>query len=169
MVNRVQGYLSVLLLLLGGFAGQVAAHQQKEAISTVLFNQRSGNIEVAHRFYIHDAEHAVKRLLKGHADLLKDKAVQKAFAEYVTKHFSLALNGHKPLPLRLLGQEIEGKFLWVYQESPNLGKPHSVDVTSDALMEIWPSQRNIVNIEGLGPVKSVALRNFERQQTVNFK
>ena len=39
--------------------GQAVAHQQKIAITTVLFNPRTENIEIMHRFNLHDAEHAV--------------------------------------------------------------------------------------------------------------
>lgn len=42
------------------FSAQLQAHQIKAAITTVLFNQRTENIEVMHRFNLHDAEHAVK-------------------------------------------------------------------------------------------------------------
>mgnify|MGYP000103148218 CR=1 FL=1 len=45
------------------FVSQCAvAHQQKTSISKVLFNQRTSNIEIMHRFRVHDAEHAVKHI-----------------------------------------------------------------------------------------------------------
>ena len=172
MLKTVQLGFGLLLLVLTGMAGQVMAHQQKEAITTVLFNDRTGNIEVAHRFYIHDAEHAVKHIVKdkkkGPTDLIKDKTVQSAFAAYAVSRFSLALNGQKPLSLRLLGQEVEGKFLWVYQESPNLTAPYRLDIHNEVLMEIWPSQRNIVNVEGLGAVKSVQLQSFQPFESITI-
>ena len=53
--------------------GQAVAHQQKIAITTVLFNPRTENIEIMHRFNLHDAEHAVKAMFKKTADILDDK------------------------------------------------------------------------------------------------
>ncbi len=60
-VSRViQAGLYALLLFMA--CGHAAAHQQKIAITTVLFNPRTQNIEIMHRFNLHDAEHAVKAL-----------------------------------------------------------------------------------------------------------
>lgn len=157
-MNRlIRYFLSFFFCLAASAAPLVQAHQQKAAISTILFNSRTGNIEIAHRFYLHDAEHAIKGILNGKADLMKDKAVQKAFAEYVVEHFSLVLNQEIALSLKPLGQEVDGKFFWVYQEVSTLIETQQLEVTYDALMEVWPSQRNIVNIEGLGTLRSVEL------------
>ena len=60
-------YIAIVILLL---AAPLSAHQQKEAITRVLFNPRTGNIEVMHRFLLHDAEHAVKELVDAKADIL---------------------------------------------------------------------------------------------------
>jgi hypothetical protein len=50
-----------LLLVIANFVSTklAFAHQQKAAETTVLFNKRSGQLEVSHRFYMHDTEHAV--------------------------------------------------------------------------------------------------------------
>ena len=52
--------MRLILLVLCCLSLQLSAHEMKSAITKVLFNQRTGNIEVMHRFYVHDAEHAVK-------------------------------------------------------------------------------------------------------------
>lgn len=168
MVKASQLFLSFVFFLIVGVAWHVQAHQQKEAISTILFNSRSGNIEISHRFYIHDAEHAVKRILDKQADLMTDEAAQKAFADYVVEHFSVSFNKQETLPLKLLGQEIAGKFFWVYQETPIVSKPSQIEVSYSALMEIWPSQRNIVNVEGVGELKSLELLSSQYQKSLTF-
>ena len=168
MNKTIKRQIIYFVCLIAGVAWQVQAHQQKEAISTILFNERTGNIEISHRFYIHDAEHAVKGILNGKADLIKDKDTQSAFAKYVTERFSLAINQDQIVSSQLLGQEVEGKFFWVYQEAPISAKPQKISVRFDALMEVWPSQRNIVNIEGLGPIKSVELLSSQSTKTITF-
>ena len=65
------------------------AHQQKESYTTVNFNQRTSNIEVVHRFYLHDAEHAINRMLDTKADIINNKQSQAAFAQYVKQNFGL--------------------------------------------------------------------------------
>lgn len=168
MIKASKLYLSFAFFLIVGVAWQVQAHQQKEAISTILFNSRSGNIEISHRFYIHDAEHAVKRILDKQADLMTDEAAQKAFADYVVAHFTVSFNQEGALPLKLLGQEIAGKFFWVYQEAAIVSQPSQIEVSYNALMEIWPSQRNIVNVEGVGELKSLELLSSQYQKILTF-
>ena len=51
-------FLTVSLLL--SFAAD--AHKIKTAFSIILFNERTNNLEVVHRFYLHDAEEAVWEL-----------------------------------------------------------------------------------------------------------
>lgn len=103
------------------------AHQQRAAISTALFNYRSGNLEISHRFYMHDAEHAIKHLFGKGADIYNKRETQMRFGQYVSQHFAIENQAAKALPLKLLGVEVDSKFIWVYQEisldqvSPSLG------------------------------------------------
>ncbi len=168
-MSELKKYIVVIILCVtGGLVGKVQAHQQKEAISTILFNARTGNMEIAHRFYIHDAEHAAKKILNEKADLLKDKVIQAAFSRYIVERFSLTLNQDSNLSVKLVGHEVEGKFFWVYQELTKFPKPKSIQVTYDALMEIWPSQRNVINIEGLGDIQSIELFASTPSKTLIF-
>ncbi|MCO7224363.1 DUF6702 family protein [Pleionea sp. CnH1-48] len=168
MMKLIRLDIALVLCFLMGVACQAQAHQQKQAISTILFNERTGNIEIAHRFYIHDAEHAVKRIVNGPADLMKDKDVQTAFATYVTKHFAIKTTEEKVLSLKHLGQEVKGKFFWVYQEVSVPDTLKQFEIHYDALMEIWPSQRNIVNIEGVGDIKSIELTSSQPNKVIKL-
>jgi len=94
----------------------VQAHQQRAAISTALFNYRSGNLEISHRFYMHDAEHAIKHLFGKGADIYNKRETQMRFGQYISQHFALENRAAKALPLELLGVEVDSKFIWVYQE-----------------------------------------------------
>ena len=71
----------VVLLLLA--APQAWTHQQKEAITRILFNPRTGNIEVMHRFLLHDAEHAVRQLRNGKADILGSESDREFFSVFL--------------------------------------------------------------------------------------
>jgi len=135
----------------------VEAHQQKSAITRVLFNERTGNIEVMHRFLLHDAEHAVRDIFGGDADILASKDVRERFAEYVGERFDLRGDG-APLDLSAVGTEIEGRFLWVYQETVIPEELTVLSIRHDALRDIWPEQVNLVNVERDGDTRSA---NFE--------
>ncbi|MET1256405.1 DUF6702 family protein [Aliikangiella maris] len=96
----------------------VFAHQQKIAYTTILFNSRTANIEVSHRFLLHDAEHALNALTKKPHNLIESQTSRQLFVDYILQHFSIAVSAQTNLMLKVVGYEIEGKHLWIYQEAP---------------------------------------------------
>lgn len=143
-------------LLLAVLSCPLAAHEMKAALTKVLFNERSGNIEVMHRFYVHDAEHGVKQLFDKSADLLNSEQTQQTFSDYVSKEFALATLAGQPITLTLLGGQLEGRYFWVYQEATIPAGLTGLRIQHRALQALWPAQINTVNIEGRGEVKSLS-------------
>ena len=104
-----------------------------------------GNLEVSHRFYIHDAEHAASILFEENADSFTSSALPSKFGRYVHQSFVMRNQRNEKLPLSYLGVQVEGKFIYILQEI-SLSKIQGVlSVSFPALTEIWPSQRNAVN------------------------
>ena len=163
MSQWVRAVVVVLLLL---SVPQAWPHQQKESITRVLFNQRTGNIEVMHRFLLHDAEHAVKLLRIGEADILGSPADREFFSRYVHEHFSIIDQDGRVLSLSPVGHEIEGRFLWVYAETAIPGGIESLSLRHDALRDIWPEQVNLVNVERGGKVQSAIFRGGSKELTI---
>lgn len=161
---------SVLLVLIAALAlnGQTLAHEMKTALTKVVFNARSGNLEVMHRFYVHDAEHGVKQLFDKTADLLNSPQTQQTFSRYVSEHFELQTLDGAVLQLTLIGGQLDGRFFWVYQEMPIPPDLAGLSIKQDALQAIWPSQVNVVNVEGRGDMQSLTFDNKSRWQQVTF-
>jgi hypothetical protein len=162
MKHRVA--VSILAVLLT--APLAWAHQQKEAITRVLFNPRTHNIEVMHRFLLHDVEHAVQALRKGKADILESKTDRDFFSNYVHQRFSIADQDGRILPLAPVGNEIEGRFLWVYAETAIPGEITALRLRHEALRDIWPEQVNLVNVEVNGAVKSATFMGGSTELTI---
>jgi hypothetical protein len=157
---------SLLALLLA--AVNTGAHQQKESITRVLFNERTGNIEVMHRFILHDAEHAVEGLFGKGADLLGNAADQQRFADYVHTRFSLTDQDGETITLTPVGHEIDGAHLWVYAEAPVPENLTGLNVSHEALRDLWPSQTNLVNVERDGELRSALFNGSSRAITIEF-
>ncbi len=165
----VAALLPVTLLLLALLpASPLAAHQQKEAITRVLFNPRTGNIEVMHRFLLHDAEHAVRQLFGGKADVLGNAADRDRFERYVHGRFSLKNQDGVVLALTPVGNEIDGRFLWVYAEATIPEGLTALTLSHDALRDVWPEQVNLVNVERDGTVRSATFDRGRREATIRF-
>lgn len=122
---------AILALFL--FTQSVFAHELKAALTTVLFNPRTSNIEVAHRFYLHDAEHAVREIFGNKADIIGSEATQVQFANYVQARFFMSNEDGKPLPLHAVGFEVERRFFWVYQETKEPTELQNLTISHNAL------------------------------------
>jgi hypothetical protein len=164
---RLQRQLAALLLtaLLTSVA---AAHQQKESITRVLFNERTGNIEVMHRFILHDAEHAVEGLFGKGADLLGNPDDRQKFADYVYARFTISDQNGESIELTPVGHEIDGAHLWVYAEAPVPEGLTELSISHEALRDLWPSQTNLVNVERGDSVKSALFNGGSREITLRF-
>jgi hypothetical protein len=156
------------LLLLAGCCGELVAHEMKTALTKVVFNNRSGNIEVMHRFYVHDAEHGVKQLFDKGADLLNSELTQLQFNQYVSEQFTMTSLTAEVIKLTLLGGQLDGRFFWVYQEVPIPATVAGLRFQHRALQELWPAQVNTVNIEGKGEIKSLIFDYKTDWQQVSF-
>jgi len=155
---------TIVVLLSGG----VYAHQQKLAISTVLFNPSTLNIEVMHRFNMHDAEHAVREIFGKNADIIGSTATQQQFGEYVEQRFALYNQAGERLPLTLVGHELDGKHFWVYQETAQPTELQNLTVRHNALRDLWPSQVNTINIEGKGDLQTLTFSDSVELLKVEF-
>ena len=161
----IKPILALACILMSSY---VSAHELKSSITTVLFNERTHNLEVMHRFYLHDSEHAVQHLYNKHADLNKDPQTQQQFADYVKTHFKLTSLANTPLTLQSVGHQIEGKFFWVYQEMQIPQDVKGLRMSHGALRELWPAQVNMVNIEGKGEIKTLTFTGEDQWLSATF-
>ncbi|QHJ12416.1 hypothetical protein FX988_02673 [Paraglaciecola mesophila] len=157
--------ITVLLLIA---ASSVFAHQQKTAISTILFNPRTENIEVMHRFNLHDAEHAVRHIFGKNADIIGSTKTQRQFSEYVSKRFAMSQENGQAILLKSAGFEIDGKFFWVYQETAEPEQLDNLVISHNALRDLWPSQINTINVEGKGDLQTLTFEDSIELLKVEF-
>ncbi|WP_043316289.1 DUF6702 family protein [Microbulbifer sp. HZ11] len=158
----------LFVLLAVWMACSVQAHQMKTAITRVVFNEQTQSVEIMHRFYVHDAEHALSELLGKQVYLTENKDAQEQFGRYVTGHFRMGVTEGEPLTLDTIGQEVDGKFIWVYQELPRPEHFSALWFAFDALQDYWPDQVNQVNVEGLGKVRSLVFDRNSSWQSLEY-
>ena len=151
-------FLSIALLVIA-LPASISAHQQKHAVTRVLFNPNTDNIEVMHRFFIHDAEHAASEIFGERQTLLESEQSRELFSSYVINRFSISAGydsgEEEALQLQYVGAEVDGQFMWVYQEIPASREITSMTIVNLALRDVWSDQSNLVNIERGGEVYSL--------------
>jgi hypothetical protein len=147
-LSRAKLSLALLTFLLASMPVlSVFAHQQKAAITRIELNPRTNMLEVMHRFELHDAEHAVKEVFDGSADIIQSKETQSQFAHYVIARFGIYYPNNDALPITLVGFETEGKHFWIYQETPKPESLAGLQIVHNALRDIWFAQTNTVNVK----------------------
>lgn len=134
------------------------AHPQKASLTDVTLNTRTQSVEIVHRFVLHDAEQAVQRLNGAGASLLDDPAQLEAFALYVAERVTASTDAG-PVELTLLGGEIDDGYVWIYQETGIQPALNSLKLNSKALLDVFPTQQNTVNIRIGGTVRSQTFSN----------
>lgn len=155
---------SLVFLIALWLALPVAAHQQKITLSSVSHNARTGLLEVVHRLPLHDAEHALEQQGVRAPDIINDLENRRAVARYVAQRFSIA-HENQPVALTLLGTEIEGGRLIVFQEAPSPGQGAQLSIRSQILSDVWARQENRVNL-GVGTsVETLIFANGDRAKT----
>ena len=143
---------ALLMMALLAFGAQ--AHEQRASVTRVQFNERTGNLEVMHRFLIHDVEHAGGKLFGESVDVLGNESDRQRFEDYAHEQFSITDQDGRDIALTPVGNEIDGRYLWVYAETAMPSGLTGVVVYQGALHEVWSTQSNLVNVGFDGEVKS---------------
>lgn len=149
------GLAGSLLALAALAVAPATAHRLKESLTTLEVNERTQLVEIVHRFYVHDAEHAVSQLAGLTGDIRGDEMLQQAFGRYVARQFTLADADREPIALELLGVELEGPYLWVYQEMPAGRFDAIAFVRHQVMQDVWSDQVNQVNVKRTSGVRSL--------------
>jgi hypothetical protein len=145
-----------------------SAHRMPGSLTTIKKNPTSGTIEVIHRLHTHDAELGMMTVLNDRTVTLDALADRARLALYVEERFVVAgvVDGERgrPLPLELIGAEVDGEFVLVFQEYAG-PLPAVVAVRDDILRDVFPGQINHVNIAIGGTVHSVTFQGDDEWQT----
>lgn len=149
-INCRRAFVVVLLL---GIAVSAAAHREPGSLTTIQWNASSGRTEIVHRLHSHDAEIGVGEIM-GIADLsvleLEGRAV---IALYAESRFRIAA-GAEDIELDLIGAELAGDYVLVYQEH-SAELPPQIRIHDSILRDVYPAQINQVNIEDGDTVHSL--------------
>jgi hypothetical protein len=146
--------LSLVTALLLTAAGQVQAHRQHMNWTTITWNAESLQLEIEHRLHEHDAQLILGDLQPSMPNLVRT-ADRARVALYVAEQFSLALTDQGPASLELVGAELNGNMLFVYQTLSLEKIPAALTISTHILMDVHPDQINKVNIDITRPTQTL--------------
>lgn len=150
-------------------AAPAAAHRMPGSISTVKPSASGDSIEIIHRLHSHDAELGVAAVL-GEGSISLETLVGRAqLALYVEDRFRIAAAtagaAGAELVLDLVGAELDGEFVLVYQEYHG-ELPGGLAIRDDILRDVFPDQVNHVNVAAGGEVRSLTFSDDDEWRTL---
>ncbi|MFT6516790.1 MAG: hypothetical protein ACJATP_000446 [Candidatus Azotimanducaceae bacterium] len=146
--------LSLITALLLTAAGQVQAHRQHMNWTTITWNAESLQLEVEHRLHEHDAQLILGDLQYDMPNLVRT-ADRARVALYVAERFSLTLTDQDTASLELVGAELNGNMVFVYQTLSLEKIPAALTISTHILMDVHSDQINKVNIEFTRPTQTL--------------
>jgi len=129
-------------------------------------SEASVNIKV----FQSDFEDALKNKFKETFDFDKQgpcSGVSKKIQEYFTDHLMIEINGEKK-PLEFESCEKNSDSIWLYFKLDKEGQWRDVNVKADYLMELFPTQSNVVSIYNGDQKKFLRITLENTTQSVSF-
>lgn len=165
----VSGTLACLMLVTGGtgwFAGEAAAHRINAAQSTLEHNPRTERLEVVHRVFLHDLEHAMATRFGRTLSLEPGSEDIEAALAWLAGQFGVSDRTGAPVIMQVAGAQIDGDQLVFYLESEGPARLDGLTIRNMLLMDVFPEQVNRLNIKGPGGVRTlVFMRDTPVQRT----
>jgi len=149
--------LALAGILFVGIASAAEAHRKHVSWTSITWNERTSSLQITHRLHAHDAQTYLDNHA-GNETRIADLRARAQVALYVADHFRIAVKSNSPASVNLLGAELEDPYLMVYQEITLSDPPTELDVHADILMEQFPDQVNMVNIDINGPRQTLQFR-----------
>jgi len=148
------------------FAPLLLAHRTPEGLTTIERNPNTGTIEITHRFHLHDAEEAMQVILSDGNLTLESIEGRAKLALHVESAFQI-IDGESetPVSLHLIGAQIEGDNVLVFQECTN-DLPRLIKITHDALRDAFPQQANTLNLKLDSRIRTLVFRDANKWKTL---
>ena len=138
-------------LAVGSLSRPAWAHRAHVSLTRVLGNPRAGTWEFLHSIHIHDAITALGAWLPGEEPNPASERARARIALEVERRFAWTGPDGKPLAPTMVGAELAGDDLMVYQELPAPRAAGEYSVSCSLLHEMFADQQNVVQFAVVTP------------------
>lgn len=142
------------------------AHKINSAMSIIDIDDDGQSIEITHKIYAHDLEHALDLGSVG-LEFFHTKKGLKLVRDYINSRFILN-DGISKNNIKFIGCEIAGDILFVYYEA-TLQKGQIWEIDSNILQDVADGQTNYVNIHFKNQVQTLIFDNAQGIAKIEIK
>jgi hypothetical protein len=147
----------------------VSEHKFYLSNTIVEQNPRTGSLEIIIKLFTDDLERALQQ--DGNANIRlsgeTSNEVSAAIQHYLEKHFMLKFQS-KPTALNYVGQEVEADLTICYFELAQLPEFNFIEVKNNLLMEVFPDQKNVVDIRLRGQEQTLIFAGTKDSEICYF-
>ena len=164
-------WISSILLLVGIlFPPNLYAHRIP-LVMTTIEKMDDGKIGITHRFHAHDAISILAKAKDVKSPNLEDVKNRAKFALYTRDNFLMASKEAKtgeisPTVLKIIGAEVEGEYIFIYQELDSASLPPNAYLRSTLLSEMGNDWLSHVNVNTNGEIESLTFSGKSRWRSL---
>ena len=173
MTKALHIYKRLLLIILF-FCSSLQAHEYYVSISDIEYNTKTQSLEITLKLFTDDLELALQQTDSSAVLSPEDSlsSQDSLIADYCLKSFSVNLNGNEA-PYTYIGYEFEEDVTFCYLEAENFDFNGLVDaniaIENSLLIDILPSQVNLVHLRIGDQKRSLLLRAGQTRKTVTLQ
>jgi hypothetical protein len=144
----------LFLLMLMSFTGSSimeVEHDIHISKCDIKHDTEESSLQITIHIYIDDLEESIESGGYDRLYILTERESEEAdrlIEEYINTHLIMAVDGKEVQPF-YLGKELSDDLMaaWCYLEVPDVASIDELDITYNALMELYDDQRNIVTVK----------------------
>jgi len=159
-----------IIFFSGNYAVFPGNHALYLSVVEVAHVKNESQASVKIKVFTNDMEDAIRNELhKGISlsDTSSFHSQKEILEKYFSNHFLLSING-KEVDLSMTGSKLVGDAIWFYFKMNCQSKWDNVSVKADYLMELFPTQSNVVSIEHDENKRFIRLTNTKKKDTIKF-
>lgn len=163
MVLRLQRCGAAAALVFSSVAA--SAHNYHMGIADISYNARTGSTEIVHTYTAHD----VATLLTKQAGRVVDlgqPGSEALLRKYAEKQFTVSGRKGERLPLTWIGMKADADSVVIFQEIARTRLGAGSRIHNAVLTDLIPAQKNTVNVQVDGPVKTLIFDQGSLDQVV---
>jgi hypothetical protein len=145
---------AVVATMLATASMAASAHNFHMGIADISYNQRTGSTEIVHTYTGHDLAALLTNLYCRQFDLGRPDS-EAPLRRYVEKQFTVTDKDGKSLSLQWVGAKVDADSIMIFQEIKGVKLTKGSRIHNALLIDFLPSQRNTVNVETDGTVKTL--------------
>jgi len=128
-------------------------HAYYVGITQINFNEKDKVVEVSLKLFIDDTEKALAQIAGNEGFKIDEKAISETLNEklknYLKHNFTISIN-EKDKEIEYLGCQFEDDAMWIHLQISKVKNLKTIRLQNTLLMEVYPSQTHIVNMQAYG-------------------